>query len=69
MRTVMDMYSYNDHIQRCLDKRIKDELDPKGILSPGHPGTQALAVKYHGNPPAVLADWPARLKEPDASER
>jgi mono/diheme cytochrome c family protein len=23
---------------------------------PGHPGTQALAVKYHGNPPAVLEE-------------
>jgi mono/diheme cytochrome c family protein len=23
---------------------------------PGHPGTQALAVKYHGNPPAALEE-------------
>ena len=34
----MDMYSYNDHIQRRVDERIKDALDPKGILSPGRYG-------------------------------
>jgi len=38
MDTVMDMYSYNDHIQRRVDERIKDALDPKGILSPGRYG-------------------------------
>ncbi len=38
MDTVMDMYSYNDHIQRRVDERIKDALDPKGILSPARYG-------------------------------
>ncbi|MFO1400952.1 MAG: FAD-binding oxidoreductase [Steroidobacteraceae bacterium] len=38
MDTVMDVYSYNDHILRRVDERIKDALDPKGILSPGRYG-------------------------------
>jgi FAD/FMN-containing dehydrogenase len=38
MDTVMDVYSFNDHVLRRVDERIKDALDPKGILSAGRYG-------------------------------
>jgi hypothetical protein len=38
MDTVMDSYSYNNHILRRVDETIKDALDPKGILSAGRYG-------------------------------
>lgn len=38
MDHVGDQYRYNDHIQRRVAERIKDALDPAGILSPGKQG-------------------------------
>jgi len=38
MDLVGDQYSFNDHAQRRLAERIKDALDPEGILSPGKQG-------------------------------
>jgi len=35
---VMDAYGYNDHILRRVNERIKDALDPNGILSVGRYG-------------------------------
>jgi (+)-pinoresinol hydroxylase len=34
----MQAYSFNDNILRKLNERIKDALDPKGILSAGRYG-------------------------------
>ncbi len=35
---VMDTYSFNDHILRRVNEKIKDALDPNGILSVGRYG-------------------------------
>jgi 4-cresol dehydrogenase (hydroxylating) len=38
MDLASDQYSFNDHAYRRLCERIKDAVDPKGILSPGRHG-------------------------------
>lgn len=38
MDDIADMYGFNDHAMRRLNERVKDALDPKGILAPGKQG-------------------------------
>jgi 4-cresol dehydrogenase (hydroxylating) flavoprotein subunit len=38
MDDIAAMYGFNDHALRRLNERIKDALDPKGILAPGKQG-------------------------------
>jgi FAD/FMN-containing dehydrogenase len=38
MDLVADQLDFNDHIQRRVNERLKDALDPDGILSPGKQG-------------------------------
>jgi hypothetical protein len=38
MDQIAHTYSFNDHAQLKLNQKIKETLDPKGILSPGKNG-------------------------------
>jgi 4-cresol dehydrogenase (hydroxylating) flavoprotein subunit len=38
MDLAADQYSFNDHVYRRFNERLKDTLDPNGILSPGKQG-------------------------------
>ena len=38
MDDIAAMYGFNDHAMRRLNERVKDALDPKGILAPGKQG-------------------------------
>jgi 4-cresol dehydrogenase (hydroxylating) len=38
MDLASDQYSFNDHAYRRLVEKIKDALDPNGVLSPGRHG-------------------------------
>jgi 4-cresol dehydrogenase (hydroxylating) len=38
MDTVLDTYSYNNHVLRRFNETLKDAVDPKGILSAGRYG-------------------------------
>ena len=38
MDAVADTYDFNDHALRRLNQRVKDALDPGGIIAPGKSG-------------------------------
>lgn len=48
MDTVADTYDFNDHALRRLNERVKDALDPKGILAPGKSGIWPAAYRKKG---------------------
>jgi 4-cresol dehydrogenase (hydroxylating) flavoprotein subunit len=45
MDTVSDVYSYNNHALRRLAERVKDALDPAGIIAPGKSGIWPAAYR------------------------
>jgi 4-cresol dehydrogenase (hydroxylating) len=45
MDLAAEQYDFNDHAHRRLNERIKDALDPNGILSPGRHGIWPEAMR------------------------
>lgn len=45
MDLVADQYRFNNHAQRRLAERLKDLLDPQGVLSPGKQGIWPQALR------------------------
>jgi 4-cresol dehydrogenase (hydroxylating) len=45
---VADCYDYNNHALRRLNERIKNALDPAGILAPGKSGIWPSAYRKGG---------------------
>jgi 4-cresol dehydrogenase (hydroxylating) len=39
------MYDFNDHAMLRLNERVKDALDPNGILAPGKQGIWPKALR------------------------
>jgi 4-cresol dehydrogenase (hydroxylating) len=45
MDVAADQYSFGDHAYLRLAERIKDALDPNGILSPGKQGIWPASLR------------------------
>ena len=43
MDTVADTYDFNNHALRRLNQKVKDALDPSGIIAPGKSGVWTTA--------------------------
>jgi 4-cresol dehydrogenase (hydroxylating) len=47
MDLASDQYSFNDHSYRRFCEKIKDAVDPKGILAPGRHGIWPSSLRVH----------------------
>ena len=44
----MEQYAFKNHAQRRFNEKIKDAVDPKGILSPGKQGIWPERLRGNG---------------------
>jgi 4-cresol dehydrogenase (hydroxylating) flavoprotein subunit len=50
MDLIADQFDFNDHAQRRLTERIKDAIDPNGIIAPGRHGIWPTAYRSGSTP-------------------
>ena len=83
-KSVMDVYSFNDHALQRFHETLKDAIDPNGIMSPGRYAiwpkhlrgeqmTETAERPYAAGKPVCrrrdVAGWPSRGSPPPASGR
>lgn len=47
MDAALERYTFNGHAQRRFAERLKDALDPRGVLAPGKQGVWPAALRHH----------------------
>jgi len=74
MDLIADTFDFNDHALRRLNEKLKDALDPRGVIAPGKSGIRPASRREQkheprpgGAPRWRLPEWQARsaLRKPD----